>query len=254
VVNSSGSAVTITSSGGNGHGIVVTGNGTGEGIKVTAGATGYALELNGGATSGGAIYCNAPDDNCVTFNAAANHHALLMSANGSEPTWEINNQSTGVLIQLGDGATNSSFNANGYYTGNLTGTLSTLTTYTGNTPQTGDSFTRIGAPVGASISADIAAVQADLPTKFTKNVAISNFTFPMRNTSDVLTTGLTVTGTISKDGGSPTSLGGTITEVGSGLYKIDTISNTEMNANNVVLTFAASGAKSTVLVIVTQPT
>lgn len=59
----------------------------------------------------------------------------------------------------------------------------TLTTYTSNTPQTGDSFaylgtnmgllganltaaddavmTRIGAPVGASISADVAAVQAD---------------------------------------------------------------------------------------------
>ncbi len=30
-------------------------------------------------------------------------------------------------------------------TGNITGTLSTLTTYTGNTPQTGDSYARIGA-------------------------------------------------------------------------------------------------------------
>ena len=33
----------------------------------------------------------------------------------------------------------------------------TVTTYTGNTPQTGDNFARLGAPVGASISADIAA-------------------------------------------------------------------------------------------------
>lgn len=46
----------------------------------------------------------------------------------------------------------------GNITGNLIGTVSTLTTYTGNTPQTGDAFARIGAPVGASISADIAAV------------------------------------------------------------------------------------------------
>jgi len=37
----------------------------------------------------------------------------------------------------------------------------TLTTYTGNTPQTGDSFARLGAPGGASVSADVAAVQAD---------------------------------------------------------------------------------------------
>lgn len=37
----------------------------------------------------------------------------------------------------------------------------TVTTYTGNTPQTGDSFARLGLPVGASVSADIAGIQAD---------------------------------------------------------------------------------------------
>ena len=37
----------------------------------------------------------------------------------------------------------------------------TVTTYTGNTPQTGDCFARLGAPVGVNLSADIAAVQAD---------------------------------------------------------------------------------------------
>jgi hypothetical protein len=42
-------------------------------------------------------------------------------------------------------------------------TAATNITSTGGTtvPQTGDSFTRIGAPVGASISADVALVQAD---------------------------------------------------------------------------------------------
>lgn len=37
----------------------------------------------------------------------------------------------------------------------------TVTTYTGNTPQTGDSFARLGAPAGASHAADIAAVKGD---------------------------------------------------------------------------------------------
>lgn len=37
----------------------------------------------------------------------------------------------------------------------------TITTYTGNTPQTGDAFFRLGAPAGASTAADIAAVKAD---------------------------------------------------------------------------------------------
>lgn len=39
--------------------------------------------------------------------------------------------------------------------------VDTLTTYTGNTPQTGDSFARLGAPAGASVSADVAAVKAE---------------------------------------------------------------------------------------------
>lgn len=37
----------------------------------------------------------------------------------------------------------------------------TVTTLTGHTPQTGDAYARIGAPVGASISADVAAVKSD---------------------------------------------------------------------------------------------
>lgn len=40
-------------------------------------------------------------------------------------------------------------------------TVGTLTTYTGNTPQTGDAFARLGAPAGASVSADVAAVKVD---------------------------------------------------------------------------------------------
>jgi hypothetical protein len=39
-------------------------------------------------------------------------------------------------------------------------TVNTLTTYTGNTVQTGDAFARLGAPAGASVSADVAAVNA----------------------------------------------------------------------------------------------
>lgn len=42
-------------------------------------------------------------------------------------------------------------------------TIGTVTTYTGNTPQTGDSFARLGAPAGASVSADVAAIKAVLP-------------------------------------------------------------------------------------------
>lgn len=40
------------------------------------------------------------------------------------------------------------------------GTVDTVTTYTGNTPQTGDNYARLGAPAGASVSADIVAINA----------------------------------------------------------------------------------------------
>jgi len=39
--------------------------------------------------------------------------------------------------------------------------VGTIDTYTGNTKQTGDNYTRLGAPVGASVSADVAAAKAD---------------------------------------------------------------------------------------------
>jgi hypothetical protein len=38
--------------------------------------------------------------------------------------------------------------------------VGTIDTYTGNTKQTGDSYARLGAPAGASIAADIAAIEA----------------------------------------------------------------------------------------------
>lgn len=40
----------------------------------------------------------------------------------------------------------------------------TLTTYTGNTPQTGDSFARLGAPAGASVSADVLVLATRIGT------------------------------------------------------------------------------------------
>lgn len=41
------------------------------------------------------------------------------------------------------------------------GTGLTINAYTGNTAQTGDAFARLGAPAGASVSADVAAVKVD---------------------------------------------------------------------------------------------
>lgn len=52
-------------------------------------------------------------------------------------------------------------------------TIGTLTTYTGNTPQTGDGFARLGAPTGASLAADLAAARTDVTSIKTKTDSLT---------------------------------------------------------------------------------
>ena len=53
-------------------------------------------------------------------------------------------------------------------------TADTIATYTGNTVQTGDSYARLGAPAGASVSADIAAIRLDTNTTIPNLIAALN--------------------------------------------------------------------------------
>lgn len=81
--------------------------------------------------------------------------------------------------------------------------VDTLTTYTGNTPQTGDAYARIGAPAGASVSADVAAVNAkttNLPASPAATGAAMTLTTGERTSVagavwDLSTTGHTTSGT-----------------------------------------------------------
>ena len=205
-------------------------------------------------------------------------------------------------------------------------TADTIATYTGNTPQTGDAYARLGAPAGASVSADIAAVNAkttNLPSSpasttnitggtittvtnltnaptagdFTatmktsigtavaasavasvtgnvggnvtgsvgsvvaavaitsnrKKASGSTFEFLMQDsTTGAPKTGLTITSTISKDGGSAASTANSVTEIGLGQYQI-VLTGTEMTANNIFLQFTSTGAITANLSIQTQP-
>lgn len=68
------------------------------------------------------------------------------------------------------------------------GTGLTINGYTGNTPQTGDAYARLGAPAGASVSADVAAVKSDTGTTLTDAAAIKTqtdkLTFTVSNVVD----------------------------------------------------------------------
>jgi len=49
--------------------------------------------------------------------------------------------------------------------------VGTIDTYTGNTKQTGDAYARLGAPAGASVSADVAAVKGETASLLTRLTA-----------------------------------------------------------------------------------
>jgi hypothetical protein len=86
-----------------------------------------------------------------------------------------------------------------------------------------------------------------------KNAALAKFQFLMTDsTNHNPATGLTVSGYVSKDGGTFSAITDTVTEVASGTYEVD-LSATEMNANNVTLRFTATAADDLVVTLRTDP-
>ena len=66
-------------------------------------------------------------------------------------TLDLNATAVGSLTTFDEDSTTIDINAT---------TIGTVTTLTGHTAQTGDAYARLGAPAGASVSADIAAIEA----------------------------------------------------------------------------------------------
>lgn len=156
---------------------------------------------------------------------------------------------------------------------------------------TGDAFARLGAPAGADVSTDIAAVKAQaaaieadtqniqtrLPADLVagrmdssmgaiaagvrvntsyalrKNATLAAFPFVMIDSADHLTpkTGLTVTAQRSIDGGAFAACANAVAEIGNGVYKID-LAAADLNGDTIILRFTASGADASLLSIVTQ--
>lgn len=114
--------------------------------SVTRGLTGTAVpaavaDANNGLVTG---------DGSVTFTAGV----------GNRPAVDV--EGLGGTVQSADDL--KDFADEGYNpaTNKVTGVVltDTCTTLTGHTDQTGDSFARLGGPAGASVSADIAAIEA----------------------------------------------------------------------------------------------
>lgn len=139
VVLSDGLTISAPSTG-NRAGLDITGNGTGAAVKLAAGATGKGIAITTTAGDGLSILPTAGSAIVATGNGTSKHG--IIATGGTAGT------SDGATFVAGSGGVDLRANI----TGNLIGTVSTLTTYTGNTPQTGDAFLRIGA-AGVSLTA-----------------------------------------------------------------------------------------------------
>jgi hypothetical protein len=223
--------------------------------------------------------------------AAASKSGYALSAAGVQAIWDALTSALTTVGSIGKKLADWTIHSAADVWAAATRTLTAATniTSTGGTtvPQTGDSFARLGAPAGASVSADVAAVKAqtaaievdtgtDIPASLTtiddfldteiaaikaktdllpeapaKNTAFT-YVIKMVLASDHVTpaTGLTVTMTRSIDGAAFGAATGTVTEISTGHYKI-AASAADMNGDVVAHRFAAVTADDFTQVIQT---
>lgn len=116
----------------------------------------------------------------------------------------------------------------------------TVTTYTGNTPQTGDSFARLGAPAGASVSADIAAIEAQTDDIGVAGAGLTNIPAGAGSVTQMLVD-TTITGLIGQQLFSLTA-GSTDDNAYNGcLVIIEDASNADQKCVAVGLAYAGTG-------------
>lgn len=106
-----------------------------------------------------------------------------------------------------------------------------------------------GLPLSADSSGRVTLAPAQVSIK--KNTGLAGFTFPMYNTSGVLTTGLTITATRSIDGAAFAACANAAAELSAGFYTI-TLAAADLNGNVITVLFSATGAVPTAVTIVTQ--
>jgi hypothetical protein len=130
--------------------------------------TGYGL-------SAAAVSSIWQDTTAGDFTAASSIGKSIMNGVALGTGLTVNDITTKTGYSLSGSQT---FNNTGTWTGNIVGTLSTLTTYTGNTPQTGDAYLQLtqaqaepgqGAPaVNASVVAKISYLYKGFRNKVTQ--------------------------------------------------------------------------------------
>jgi hypothetical protein len=143
--------------------VLLEGTGTGSGLDIKGGITGAGVKLAGGVTSGSALVATTSNGDAVQFTAGGSGSDALQLV-GAGGGYDLNLNGTGTTSGnlLSTTAVASIWNAltSGMSTASSVGKK--LADWVIGTTQTADvaaTFSRLGAPAGASISADIAAAK-----------------------------------------------------------------------------------------------
>jgi hypothetical protein len=137
VSNTAGTAVLFESTGGNGHGLHISGNGSGEGVRAQGGATGHGIQVEGGSTSGDGIN--------VTALGSGHGISAVGVSTGNGISAACTGSGSGILAEAGT-------------TGNGISAIGGVTSGDGiraSAPTLGDGIEAIGAGGGFDINADI---------------------------------------------------------------------------------------------------
>ena len=207
-------------------GILAQGSGGGPGIDAFGGPTGNGITARSGSTSGHGFQALANGgtgaNNGIDAQGSTNNgHGIQVTGQGTGR--DLFAKEVGVPYNLEDGTTSTS----------LTDMLSKMAEIVG----AAGTFDR------TLHSLQAIATTADTAAQFKKNVAFPNFIFLMVDKNDDKTglTGLTVTPTIQKDGGSFGPMTNPVIEVGFGYYRTN-VTQAEMNGDIITLLFKAAGA------------
>ncbi len=143
--------------------------------------------------------------------------------------------------------------------------VTTVTTVSGNvTGSVGSVVGNVGGNVVGSVASVTAGVVVTTNNDKTgyslttgqfqvkKNTALANFTFPMfSSTTHQMVTGKTVTAVITIDGAAPVTPTNTVSEVGSGFYKINWAA-ADLNGNTIGVKFSATACDDLPFTFITQ--
>lgn len=200
ISNTSGTALTLSSSGSNGHGCLFQGNGTGAGVRGAGGTNGAGASLSGGNTVGIGLQIASTNADALSI-IANNGHGMVSTGNGTSKHGAI---ITGGTAGTSDGIKAIAGTGGVDIRGNITGSVDSVTNTVGSV---------IGGATAAGqtiINNNVVALGSPMqaytqPSGFLAATFPGTIASPTNITAGTITTVTTVTNVSDKTGYALTS-------------------------------------------------